>query len=222
MEIFIILTVLVSFLFYMVFKEELSVSFSPVLSNKRDTTSSRVYRSIYFTLLFVIIVISYNGYNFRSGFDLIGHHRYLGDGYYDSYFDGNVRYLFAHNSLYYFIVILSLEASYLSSISKNTLIKIPLSVFFHLFFISTLLVSNTSLSGPYVGYSIYTVLITHGLLIFLYYIFTAFSPFLKNVYNNSFLKGLYSESLLGLYLRNKKAELRRKLKEENKKLEKDE
>tara|TARA_Y100001970_G_C14203125_1_gene842355 strand:+ start:1442 stop:2128 length:687 start_codon:yes stop_codon:yes gene_type:complete len=209
------------------FKEELSKLYSSVFDAKSPATSS-IYRSLYFTLLFVIIVVILKGYDIRRGFDLIGYHKYLGNGYYDSYFYGQVRYLFAHNLLYYFIVIVSLEAAYHSSIIKNTLIRIPLGILFHLFFVATLLLSNVSLSGPYVGYSIYTVLITHGLLIFLYYIFTVLrsllkkSSSLKNIYDRSFLKGFYSESLLGLYIRNKKAELRRKLEEEKRRLEKDE
>lgn len=209
------------------FKEELSKLYSSVFDAKSPATSS-IYRSLYFTLLFVIIVVILKGYDIRRGFDLIGYHKYLGNGYYDSYFYGQVRYLFAHNLLYYFIVIVSLEAAYHSSIIKNTLIRIPLGILFHLFFVATLLLSNVSLIGPYVGYSIYTVLITHGLLIFLYYIFTVLRGLLKkggslkNIYDRSFLKGFYSESLLGLYIRNKKAELRRKLEEEKRRLEKDE
>ena len=217
------------------FKEELSNLYLSVFDAKSPTTSSFIYRSLYFTLLFVIIVVFLKGYDIRRGFDLIGYHEDLGNGYFGSYFYGKVRYLFAHNLLYYFIVIVSLEAAYHSSIIKNTLIRIPLGILFHLFFVATLLLSNVSLIGPYVGYSIYTVLITHGLLIFLYYIFTVLRSLLKkssslkniydrlkNIYDRSFLKGFYSESLLGLYIRNKKAELRRKLEEEKRRLEKDE
>ena len=222
-----ILVIAFILLFVSSFKEELSKLYSSVFDAKSPTTSS-IYRSLYFTLLFVIIVVILKGYDIRRGFDLIGYHKYLGNGYYDSYFYGQVRYLFAHNLLYYFIVIVSLEAAYHSSIIKNTLIRIPLGILFHLFFVATLLLSNVSLIGPYVGYSIYTVLITHGLLIFLYYIFTVLRGLLKkggslkNIYDRSFLKGFYSESLLGLYIRNKKAELRRKLEEEKRRLEKDE
>lgn len=222
-------------LFVSLFTGQLSNLYLSVFDAKSPTTSSFIYRSLYFTLLFVIIVVFLKGYDIRRGFDLIGYHEDLGNGYFGSYFYGKVRYLFAHNLLYYFIVIVSLEAAYHSSIIKNTLIRIPLGILFHLFFVATLLLSNVSLIGPYVGYSIYTVLITHGLLIFLYYIFTVLRSLLKkssslkniydrlkNIYDRSFLKGFYSESLLGLYIRNKKAELRRKLEEEKRRLEKDE
>ena len=56
----------------------------------------------------------------------------------------------------------------------------------------------------------------------LHYIYTVLFVSLKHGYKKSFLNGLYSNSLLGLYIKTKKARLRKELEEENKKLEKDE
>ncbi len=231
MEILLILAILSCFIFYMTFAKELSrVSLfgnplfgtSSVLSLHLSTTSSVLYRGMYFTLIVAILVTAVN-YDIRASFhlpeDII---RSDGNGF---YYNGSdvVRYLYPHNLWYYFLVFLSIEAAYQASISKNTLIRIPLGIMNHLWLLVILLFSNNDLyNAAYTGYSIYSALILHGVFVCLHYIYTVLFVSLKHGYKKSFLNGLYSNSLLGLYIKTKKARLRKELEEENKKLEKDE
>ena len=231
MGFFIILAILTGFIFYMAFRGELSrasllgkplFGISSVLSLHLSTTSSALYRGIYFTLTVVILVTAVN-YDIRTSFHLPAEIiRSDGNGF---YYNGSdvVRYLYPHNLWYYFVVFLSIEAAYQASINKNTFIRIPLGIMIHIWLLGVLLVSNTDLyNAAYRGYSIYSVLILHGIFVCLHYIFTVLSVSLKHGYKKSFLNGLYSNSLLGLYIKTKKARLRKELEEENKKLEKDE
>jgi hypothetical protein len=187
--------------------------------------SSRVYRSIYFTLAIVIVVAEINA-DIRLGFHIPPNSVATEDYFYGYYYTDKIlyRYFFSHNVLYYFLVVANLELAFLTSQSKNIFVRIPLAIFVHLVLIALLLISVSQLN--YLRYDsnshTYSLLYLHGLIITFYFIFTVVFPYLKNVYINSFLNGLYSNSLLGLYIRTKKGRFRKKLKDELKELEKDE